>query len=198
VELRELGRSEAAALISRWHYAQGVGQITHAYALHLRSCGSVLGVASYNPPALGAAKLMSAGTGLGHQRVIALTRLAFHPDAPHNTGSALLARSGKALPERWAIITSYADEAQGVVGVVYQASNLTYLGKTAPRPVWTRGGVQVSVKRGGKTLTHEQMREEGCVLAARASMHRYRLLRGHAETQRNPGAYPKPMDRLLS
>lgn len=195
-EVRPAREGEARGLVEQWHYARGMGRLTCAWALHVRACGSPVAVAVFNPPSLGAAKFMARGVGT-HQQVIGLSRLCFHGHAPKNAGSFLLAQAVAALPQRWAIVSTYADEAAGVVGVTYQAANLAYLGRTGPRAVWTRDGVQVSVQRGGQTLTREQMEAEGCVLAARASMHRYRLVRGQQERERNPGRYPKPLPHLL-
>ena len=195
-EMRPLSAAEARQWAETWHYARGVGRLTHAYGLHVRACGSLVAVAAFNPPSLGAAKFMAQGV-CTHQQVLGLSRLCFHPDAPKNAGSFLLSRAFACLPERWAVISTYADEAQGVVGVVYQASNLSYLGKTEPRAVWTKGGVQVSVQRGGKTLTREEMQQDGAVLSARACMHRYRLVRQDPERERRERPYPKPMTRLL-
>lgn len=195
-EVRAAREGEVRALVEAWHYAHGMGRMTCGFTLHARACGSVLAVAVFNPPSLGAAKLMARGH-CTHQEVIGLTRLSFHPEAPKNAGSFLLARAVAALPDRWAVVSTYADEAQGVVGVTYQAANLNYLGRTVPRAVWTREGVQVSVQRGGRTLTRAEMEAEGCQLAARAAMHRYRLVRGRQEAERNPERYPKPLPRLL-
>ena len=195
-EVRPLTEEEARPLVEAWHYARGMGRATHAFSLNVRACGTAVAVAVFNPPSLGAAKFMAAGVTT-HQHVLGLSRLCFHSEAPKNAGSFLLSQASRQLPERWEVISSYADEAQGVVGVVYQASNLSYLGKTAPRPVWTRNGQQVSVQRGGKTLTHQQMREEGCILAARAAMHRYRLVRADPEQRHDARPYPKPQTRLL-
>jgi hypothetical protein len=182
-EVRVIPASEARPLVEQWHYARGMGYATACASLHVRACGTPVAVAVFNPPSLGAAKLMAQG-GHRHQDVIGLSRLCFDPAAPKNAGSFLLARAVAALPERWSVISTYADEGQGVVGVTYQATNFTYLGRSEPRAVWTRDGVQVSVQRGGKTLTHEQMHQEGCVLAGRAAMHRYRMVRGQPAPQR--------------
>lgn len=196
-EVRPARAAQARELVEAWHYAHGMGRLTCGYTLHVRACGSPVAVAVFNPPSLGAAKFMAQGC-CAHREVIGLSRLCFHPEAPRNAGSFLLARAVAALPQRWAVVGTYADEAQGVVGVTYQAANLSYLGRTEPRAVWTRGGVQVSVQRGGRTLTRAEMEAEGCELAARAAMHRYRLVRGQQEQHRNPGRYPKPVQRLLT
>ena len=196
-EVRPVSLAAARPLVEAWHYARGVGQSTAAFTLHARACGTPVAVAVFNPPSLGAAKFMAQGVTT-HQGVLNLSRLSFHPDAPRNAGSFLLARAIAALPDRWAVISTYADTAQGVVGTVYQAVAAEYRGPSAARPVWTRQGVQVSTQRGARTLTHDDMLAEGCTLAARAVMHRYRLVRGQIETRRNPHTYPKAMPRLLS
>jgi hypothetical protein len=194
-DVRAVTAREAQPLVEAWHYAHGVGQVTAAFALHERGSGAVLAVATFNPPSLGAAKLM-AGPDRPHQHVLGLSRLCFHPAAPHGAASFLLSRAIRALPERWQVIATYADAAQGVVGTAYQASNFEYLGMTAARPVWTRAGVQVSRQRGARTLTAAELHAEGCVLAARACMYRYRLIRG-VDAPRSRRGYPKAVTPLL-
>lgn len=194
-EVLEVSSGVARPLVEAWHYARGMGNATHSFLLVSRSCGTPLAVAVFNPPSLGAAKLMASGV-CEHQAVMNLSRLSFSPQAPKNAGSFLLARAVRALPQRWKVVSTYADVAQNVVGVTYQGANFAYLGQSSARPVWTRGGQQVSTQRGGKTLTHAQMQDEGCVIAARAPMHRYRMVRGQAPVQ-GPQGYPRPQVRLL-
>lgn len=193
-EVTALSGKEARPLIEQWHYAHGVGNVTAAYALRFKACGTAVAVAAFNPPSRGAAVLMAREVTTP-ERIIGLTRLCFHPEAPQNAGSFLLAAAMSALPERWDAVSTYADEGQGVCGTVYQASNFAYLGKTPPRPMWHKDGVQVSTQRGSRTLTHQQMLDEGCVIASRASLHRYRFVREYPES-RNPQHYPKMMPSL--
>ncbi|MCD0176272.1 hypothetical protein IHN32_09995 [Deinococcus sp. 14RED07] len=195
-EVRAITAREARPLIESWHYARGVGHLTAAFALHRRDCGSIVAVAGFNPPSLGAAKFMAAGI-CTHQEVIGLSRLCYHPQAPRNAGSMLLAASIRTLPGRWAVISTYADEAAGVIGTTYRAGNFRYMGTSAPRAVWLRRGVQVSTQRGGHTLTHDEMLEEGCQLLARARMHRYRYWRASPE-ERRLTPYPEPHPVLLN
>lgn len=138
---------------------------------------------------------MAAGIGT-HRDVIGLSRLCYHPRAPRNAGSMLLAAAIRALPDRWQIIATYADEGAGVTGVTYQASNFRHMGVSAPRAVWTRNGVQVSAQRGPRTLTRTELLDEGCVLSTRAKMHRYRYWRLHPE-ERHASRPPPLLPRLL-
>ncbi|MBZ9715586.1 hypothetical protein [Deinococcus multiflagellatus] len=192
--VQPVAAAAARAFITTHHYALGAGRMTSAFGAFHRDCGSLLAVVAFNPPALGWAKHAATGTACPHQSVLALTRLTIRPDAPANISSFLISRAVRQLPERWQIISTYADEARQVVGVAYQAANFEYQGRSKPRELWTREGQAVSRKRGARTLNHAQMIDDGCIYQGKAAMHRYRQLRRTAEreTRRNPATYPKP------
>jgi hypothetical protein len=59
-----------------------------------------------------------------------LIRLWVHPNAPKNTASKMVAKSLKLLPEEVELVVTFADSGQRHLGIVYQALNFYYLGKT--------------------------------------------------------------------
>ena len=60
-----------------------------------------------------------------------LTRLWSPDGMPKNTESKLIAESIKQLPKKVKLLISYADSAQGHLGVIYQATNWLYTGMTS-------------------------------------------------------------------
>ena len=59
-----------------------------------------------------------------------LIRLWVHPNAPKNTASKIVAKSLKLLPDEVELVVTFADSGQRHLGIVYQALNFYYLGKT--------------------------------------------------------------------
>lgn len=59
-----------------------------------------------------------------------LIRLWVHPNAPKNTASKIVAKSLKLLPKEVELVVTFADSGQKHLGIVYQALNFYYLGKT--------------------------------------------------------------------
>ena len=131
-----------------------------------------LGVAWWLPPTKNAA----ASVWENHREVLSLTRMAIYPSVPKNAASFLLSRSIKILrlDKRWKCLLTYADTFQSHTGRVYQASNWTYIGLTAPSEVWVdKSGKMMGKKRGAKNLTSAEMRELGFTLAGRYPKHKY-------------------------
>lgn len=185
--VRPVKHREALALISDLHYSGG-GPNTSVAALGLyhQEGSELLGAALWLPPIITAARTVEPERPHG---VLSLSRLAVHPDAPKNAASFLIGACQRHLDERWETLLTFADEAVGHVGGIYQATNWDYAGVTAPRPVWRLGGRIVSPKRGPRTLTHAQMLDEGAELVSRSRKHRYVLRRG--QPMRRHPAYPK-------
>lgn len=59
-----------------------------------------------------------------------LIRLWVHPNAPKNTASKIVSQSMRLLPKEVELIVTFADSGQNHLGIVYQALNFYYLGKT--------------------------------------------------------------------
>lgn len=186
-EVRLVPHRRALAFVSEHHYSRG-GPNTSvaAVGLYHREGAELLGAALWLPPIVTAARHVEPDRP---HDVLALSRLAVAPGCPKNAASHLIGRCLSLLPERWATLLTFADEAFGHVGGIYQATNWAYAGVTAPRPVWRLGGRVVSPKRGPKTLTAAQMLDAGAELAGTSRKHRYVLRRG--EPMRRHPTYPK-------
>ena len=82
--------------------------------------------------------------GVEHEKeVIELKRLYTFDDMPKNTESWFISKSIKLLPNKYKILISYAEPSHGHRGVVYQASNWTYVGLTANRVDYKKKGKHV-------------------------------------------------------
>lgn len=185
--VRPVPHRAALALITEHHYAGG-GPNTSVLAagLYHRDGSELLGAALWLPPIITAARRVEPQ----HPHdVLALSRLAVAPGCPKNAASYLIGNSLPLLPERWGVLLTFADEAFGHVGGIYQATNWAHAGTTTPRPVWMLDGQMISPKRGPRTLNHTEMLELGARISTRSRKHRYVLRRGQAPRQRP--TYPK-------
>jgi hypothetical protein len=147
-----------------------------------------LGVAWFQPPALGAAK--KAG-GADHRRVLELSRTVLAPCAPRNSATFLLGasirhirtlRDEDGVTPRWWRLVTYADERQArhplckrILGGIYRGSNWLCNGRCVERVVWVHRETRVHVSRysDGVTCTHDQMRARGCVPVGRFALWRF-------------------------
>ena len=114
------------------HYAQRVPQIKFAFV-----CGDdeqILGCCTFSRPA--SYTLCNGVCGKEHRSsVLELSRL-FLENNEKNMASRLVGYSLRNLPQRPAVIVSYADGNEGHVGYVYQATNWIYTGRGNPEPWW--------------------------------------------------------------
>lgn len=93
------------------------------------------------------------------KKVLVLSRLVVSPEAPHNAASFLLSHSAAMVDtERWPILLTFADTAQGHTGAIYKACNWTYAGLTEGSETWVSPtGEQRGRKRGPKNIPVEDM-----------------------------------------
>lgn len=127
-EVRSITREIYEPWVLKRHYAKRLPIIQYAYGL-FRGLDCV-GVVGYGPPATNFVA-RSVVTEPYRDIVIELNRLIVADDQPRNSTSYLVAQSLRMLPQP-SIVVSYADEGQGHHGYIYQATNFTYHGKTAP------------------------------------------------------------------
>lgn len=127
-EVRPIGRDIYTPWILNRHYAKRMPIIQHAYGLFRNN--ECVGIVGYGPPATNLVAKSVVEEPYRHF-VIELNRLIVADDQPKNSTSWLVAQSLKMLP-RPRIVVSYADEGQGHHGYIYQATNFTYCGRTAP------------------------------------------------------------------
>ena len=110
------------------HYAKRMPSVSFAFGLFLTD--ALVGVVTYGMPASPWLCKGICGNDNRHL-VLELNRLVLTNNIK-NEASLLVGRSLAMLPTP-RVIVSYADTAQGHVGVVYQACNFLFTGTTKPR-----------------------------------------------------------------
>lgn len=118
-------------LIDR-HYAKRMPSISYAFGLFDNA--ELIGVVTYGTPPSAAQRQGLVGKSMSHL-VLELNRLCLLYNRK-NEASFLVAQSLKLLPKP-RIVISYADTAQGHIGIVYQAANAIYLGLSEKRTDWS-------------------------------------------------------------
>ena len=119
------------------HYAKRIPQIMKAFGLY--DGDNLIGVVTYGIPA--SPSLCMGICGKEHaEKVLELNRLCLL-DNHKNLASKLVSGSIKQLPKP-TIVVSYADNKQGHVGYVYQATNFLYTGLSEKRVDWAIKGLE--------------------------------------------------------
>lgn len=126
--VREVTLDETKQFIFKIHYARRMPMVSHAYGLIHN--GELVGVVTYGIPA---SSHLCRGVCGDEKKdiVIELNRLCLLYNRK-NEASMLVARSLKMLPKP-KVVVSYADTAQGHLGIVYQACNFLFTGSTRER-----------------------------------------------------------------
>lgn len=156
----------ASRVIRLWHYSRSTPNTsTYRHGLYPRGellPGDPYGVALWIPPTKSSAEKIAGDEWGG---VLSLSRLVIEPNMPTNAASFLLGGSMRMIDrERWPVLVTYADTGHGHTGAIYRATNWECLGEVPAGDTWVDGqGVQRGRKRGGHTLTVEQMRAAGFV-----------------------------------
>ena len=162
---------EALGLVRTHHYAGGAANTSTVRTI-MRREGVLVGAALWMPPTARAAKglaLRLLGDVNRHKQVLVLSRLVVAPSEPQNAASLLLGQSTREVirAKRWALLATYADEAQGHEGTIYRATGWTFDGWTVPTKTWRLDGRQVSAYVASTPRTIAQMRAMGatCVVS---------------------------------
>jgi len=119
------------------HYAKRIPQIMHAFGLYENN--ELVGIVTYGIPASPPLCMGICGKEWS-DKVLELNRLCLQENSK-NQSSFLVSNSIKLLPKP-TIVVSYADQAQGHVGYVYQATNFLYTGLSANRVDWAVKGLE--------------------------------------------------------
>lgn len=156
--------AEVVRLVERWHYSKSAPNTSTArhglYRFGQTVMAEPMGAALWIPPTRAAAESVA---GDAWEGVLCLSRLVVAPDVPTNGASFLLGRSMRAIDRRrWPVLLTYADTALGHTGAIYRATNWTEIGSVPAGDTWIGpDGEQRGRKRGGRTLTADQMRTAG-------------------------------------
>lgn len=121
--VERVARAVAEPFIMQKHYLRRMPVFWEAYAL-VDPAGTVGGVVVYGQPSPPVQKHAFRDRGW---RLYELSRLVVQT-ADENAASMLVGRSLRMLSSQPAAVVSYADSAQGHVGIIYQATNWLYTG----------------------------------------------------------------------
>jgi hypothetical protein len=183
--------ASATALISAHHYARGAAN-TAVFRHGLYRGDAMVGAALWMPPT----KVAAASVSEDWQGVICLSRLVVIPGEPTNAASFLLGRSIRAIRRdgRYHTLLTYADESMGHTGVIYRATNWTYVGRTKGDPAYVDAvGRQVARKCAGRSRTHTEMLELGYICRGRAPKHKFVL-----RLRKSSGLAVDPQEKVRS
>lgn len=153
---------EGKRLVRDHHYSRSYPN-TATYLHGLRRTGlfaQVEGVAWWIPPTRSAGEAIA---GEDWKGVLALSRFVLDPDVPGNGASFLLGGSMRLVDRaRWPVLVTYADTRLGHTGAIYKATNWRCDGPVPAGDVWIGpNGEQRGRKRGGRTMTRDQMLTAG-------------------------------------
>jgi len=164
-EIKEISYKDAMKIVLEKHYLHRKCQASFKFGLFKRDNDRLLGIITYGTPASPTACSGVCGPD-ERNNVIELTRLWIHDSVPKNGESYLIAHTLKLIPKN--IIISYAEVAQGHLGIVYQSTNWFYVGLTLKRTN--------RVKIDGTETKHNRSQcydKENTVLVDRPRKHRY-------------------------
>ena len=198
--IRPIDHATALDVIVREHYLHRKAPCSVAFGLF---CGDELkGVICYGTPS--SAPLRSGIAGPQHARnVVELTRLWVCDSVPRNGESYLIGRTVRNAGKE--IVVSFAEIAQGHVGIVYQATNWLYTGLSAKRTNWTIDGVAKHCQTLADRYTAQEIRAEfgeRFSLQDRPRKHRYIFINAKgrrrdeliASLRYRPQPYPKVLN----
>ena len=175
--IRDAVPRAARVFVAQHHYSKG-SSLTQVYGHGLFRADdptTLYGAALWLPPTRVAAESVNREEW---KKVLALSRLACHPDAPKNAATFLLARSVKLIRSdgRFVSLVTYADERMGHTGAIYRAANWTYMGRRPGSPTWIdpKTGKQVA-KQSTRTRTTDEMISLGYERVGSFAKHKFVL-----------------------
>ena len=153
-EIRRISYTEAMEVVVREHYLHRKCAASVSFGLFLGE--EIKGVICYGTPS--SAPLRSALAGPENAlNVVELMRLWVCDSVPRNGESFLIGRTLKHCGKE--IVVSYAEVAQGHLGVVYQATNWLYTGLSARRRQFKIEGVTTHCQRLADMHSAAELRE---------------------------------------
>jgi hypothetical protein len=125
-----LDLKSAKGLIMRYEWLPTFGtRVFIAYGLRIDE--ALVGAVAFSRPYTHESSMFIAGKEYADKMCV-LSRGICIPDTPQNSSSFLISGALKLLwkDTKYRIVLAYGDERAGEIGMVYQASNWTYIGKT--------------------------------------------------------------------
>lgn len=193
--------TEARQFVIEHHYSRGIHNGPMCYGLYHDF--ELVGVCAFATPC--SENVRRSFWGPEHvDAVTELHRLVLLDEVPKNAESYFIVRALRALKaDRPHIcgVVSFADESQGHVGTIYQATNAIYTGASSPATFYLDSDGRLRHPRqNGRNITPALAAERGWTPVRRAAKHRYVFLlpdnRTHLKALRrdlrlSPKPYPK-------
>lgn len=133
-----LDKKTALDLVIKKHYLHRKAPCKYCFGLFDKVTNELVGVIIYGTPASRSVQKGICGIEEANN-VIELTRLWIDDKIGHNAESYLIGNTIKMIDEP--IIVSYAEQKQGHLGIVYQATNWIYTGMSDKHIQWKIKGI---------------------------------------------------------
>lgn len=172
-DVRPVPLREARAFIVQHHYSKGCSHTAvYVHGLFRKADNALVGVAQWLPPTRVAAESVNRENWT---RVLALSRLAVHPDVPQNGASYLMSRSIRLiqLDQKWVSLVTYADDFMGHTGQIYRATNWEYVGHMKGSPRWEDANGRQVAKKATVTRTNAEMQALGYKMVGNFGKHKF-------------------------
>lgn len=163
IDFREITRNETKEMLLNYHYLQRMPPLSIAFGAFYH--GELIGVITYGKPPSNSLCIGVAGERFSGN-VYELNRLYTLDETPKNLESKFVSYTLNQLKSRDWIIISYADEAMGHSGYIYQATNWLYTGETPKR-------TDVYVGKSGHSRTYSKIQQDFVIRKLRSTKHRY-------------------------
>lgn len=184
-EVRKIPGGVGREFIKEHHYSKGCHNGPMAWGLF--DGGDLIGVCAFATP--NSERVRASIFGPEHKdHVTELHRLVILDVTPRNAESWFIVRALRGLheyrPGIWGVL-SFADETEGHVGTIYQATNALYLGRTARRRFWRDcDGRLRHPRQCGVNISQQEARRRGWAAEMREAKHRYLFLLGDGPAHR--------------
>ena len=185
-EVKRIPTKDAKVFVHKHHYSKGSHNApSPCYGLF--EDGLLIGVLMIANPCSEAVKSQIFGKENKHT-VRELHRLVLIDDTPKNTESWFISKCLKLLSQDredlWAII-SFADSTINHQGIIYQASNALYLGKSNPARFYLdETGRLRHPRQNGVNITIKEANKKGWITTKRQAKYRYLFILGNKKHKR--------------
>lgn len=200
--IEKIDYATAMDVVVSKHYLHRAAPCSVAFGLVVDN--RIKGVVCYGTPSSAPLRRGIAGPE-NADNVVELTRLWVCDSVPRNGESRLIGRTLKHAGKE--IVVSFAEVAQGHLGIVYQATNWIYTGLSAKRTNWTIDGVDTHGQTLADKYTAEEIRSkygDRFSLRDRPRKHRYVFINAKGKRRAEliaslrypPQPYPKELTCL--
>ena len=184
--IKKIGREIAKPFIAQHHYSQG-SHFNPSPCYGLYDDDELIGVLMIATPCSEKVRESIFGKEL-KDKVRELHRLAIIDDTPKNTESWFISRVMKRLredrPDLWAIV-SFADTTVKHEGVIYQATNAIYYGKSAKQTFYLDGNRLRHPRQNGANISQKVAKSKGWIPVKREAKNRYLYILGDKRQRKN-------------